>query len=137
MKISIQIFDLYLNRANNFTSYYKQQLECNALIKRKTNEVQALRRASSISSLQSSSRIVKSNAVVPHTGPGDYNGTAAVLVYWHTSSISAAPISAESPVKTRDGPHIVRNRSKTGRRSGGRHKNKVISSNEGAEVVLE
>ena len=109
-------------------------MECSALIQRKTSELQALRRASSIYSHQSCSRIGHPTAFVPHTGLNGYNGTVPVNV--SISSTSAEPIPAESLVKTNDVPHrIVRNHSETGRRGEGGHRNKAAAPKSESEVV--
>jgi hypothetical protein len=96
---------------NNFTDYYKQQIERDALIKRKASELQASRKASSIISSHNASPIASPTTspttLVPLIALGSRNGTVSTDPgSGPTFCTSAAPTPVESPVKMNNVSHV-------------------------------
>ena len=85
---------------NNFTDYYKQQTERDALIKRKASELQALRKMSSSTSSHNVSPIASPTTLLPPIAPCCRNGTlSTVSGGGPTFCTSVAPTPVESPLK--------------------------------------
>lgn len=87
---------------NNFTDYYKQQTEKDALIKRKTNELQAKRKSSSNASSANSSPVASSQKTSPPASDLKTSSTAIASTSGSMSATTEWQTPAKTPVKAGD-----------------------------------